>query len=47
MFADQFYGKQVEVLIDIDYGDSPRPTGFTVRTVVDGKHQIPQQFSNQ
>ena len=29
-------GKQVEVLIDIDYGDGARPTGFVVKYVVDG-----------
>ena len=29
-------GKQVEALIDIDYGDGARPTGFTVHSVVGG-----------
>ena len=39
-------GKQVEVFIDIDYGDGARPTGFTVHSVVGGKVQPPRIFPN-
>ena len=30
-------GKQVEVFIDIDYGDCARPTGFDVTYLIDGR----------
>ena len=33
-------GKSVDVDIEVHYGDGPRPTGFTVTEVIDGKRSV-------
>lgn len=39
-------GKKVEVLIEVDYGNGVRPSGFNVSTVIDGVQQKPNFFNN-
>lgn len=39
-------GKTVEVFTEINYGDGARPTGFTVKTVIDGVTQPIRKFPN-